>query len=579
MQVNSCITKALSSEVFVQYNDVLLQYYQDNGATSDNINDAAQEFLVAHGITLAHINDMWQEFFEGLGYSGSLSDMWYKFWCEGGGSPGELAFFALFGPGMTTEDRVSGQSLITTLSAIRPNDVGTLFGEDEPVLSLEGLNTYGPYTNLIAYSEDISNAVWIITTANVNANTFKATAQFGGVKQIITTSDSVLYTFSFIAYIAEGVTTNYAIRHFGSAMSGYTAVDFTSVPTLYEVTVLGASGGGTVTFGVYDRNTSDWTEVTITDFQVTESPYRLPYIKTEASAVSVPLNYSDADEGYKYQIRDQSAGTVAMPLLLDALEGNASDNIEMAIDPPTSIASPWISEGAGVYSINNPGSDTDLRYTHSESLFNYYVEWSLVVSGYSGSAELDIILGGYASIGNITADGVYSGRVLIDNVSSNEFIYIRARAGFIGTVSAISIKQISDAQGEMQVEWIPKFDYGDTIINSNLLTSSDAVGDLLYHTTGGFLYSYDHTTTTAIGINFTANTKYIVKIIWGTHPTEGVNKFQIIVTDGTTTWSSAVTNFDGSFDPEDWFSVAWGNEYWQQIRKIAVFKAPYTWTA
>lgn len=66
------------------YTQAMLRYYQANGATSSDINDAESEFLIAQGATPAAIPDMWYEVLTSLGYTGSLSDMVKDFWCAGG---------------------------------------------------------------------------------------------------------------------------------------------------------------------------------------------------------------------------------------------------------------------------------------------------------------------------------------------------------------------------------------------------------------------------------------------------------------------------------------------------------------
>ena len=82
MQRNDCVLDALGPG---QYNDLLLAYYQANGGTSADINDAEYEFLVAQGVTPAQLQDMWYELLTTLGFTGALTDMMWSFWCEEGG--------------------------------------------------------------------------------------------------------------------------------------------------------------------------------------------------------------------------------------------------------------------------------------------------------------------------------------------------------------------------------------------------------------------------------------------------------------------------------------------------------------
>ena len=82
-QINDCIHTALGGVGHI--NDLLLAYYQSNGATAEQINDAEYEFLIAQGVAPAQLNDMWFEFLRGFGYTGALNDMLHQFWCEDSG--------------------------------------------------------------------------------------------------------------------------------------------------------------------------------------------------------------------------------------------------------------------------------------------------------------------------------------------------------------------------------------------------------------------------------------------------------------------------------------------------------------
>jgi len=68
-----------------QIKDLLVAHCQSGGATSNDINDAAMEFLIAQGQTAGTLNDRWYGYLRGLGYTGSLSDMWNYWFCVDGG--------------------------------------------------------------------------------------------------------------------------------------------------------------------------------------------------------------------------------------------------------------------------------------------------------------------------------------------------------------------------------------------------------------------------------------------------------------------------------------------------------------
>lgn len=81
-QINDCIHTALGPG---HINDLLVDCYQTNGATSDDRNDAEREFLVVQGAAAASLEDMWMEFYDAQLITGALADRHYTFWCTNGG--------------------------------------------------------------------------------------------------------------------------------------------------------------------------------------------------------------------------------------------------------------------------------------------------------------------------------------------------------------------------------------------------------------------------------------------------------------------------------------------------------------
>ncbi len=61
-------------------NDILLQYYQDGGATSNVLNEAEMQWLAIQGATAYPLNNRRRQFYSSLGYTGSLNDMRYQYW-------------------------------------------------------------------------------------------------------------------------------------------------------------------------------------------------------------------------------------------------------------------------------------------------------------------------------------------------------------------------------------------------------------------------------------------------------------------------------------------------------------------
>jgi len=62
-------------------NERRLAYFKNQGATSDNYNDAQKEFLLAEGQQPGHIDDMWYSYLGGFfGLTGTLQERKRAFW-------------------------------------------------------------------------------------------------------------------------------------------------------------------------------------------------------------------------------------------------------------------------------------------------------------------------------------------------------------------------------------------------------------------------------------------------------------------------------------------------------------------
>lgn len=139
-------------------------------------------------------------------------------------------------------------------------------------------------TNLLAWSEDVSNAAWTKTNSTANsATTITFTAQNGLVSQSITTLADGSYTLSFKARAITG-NTALAFLHTDSATGNSTALTVTATLTRYYVTVLAKTGGGAVVFGIQDQNAAGQGQIEITEWQVEASSLH-SYRKTEARQV------------------------------------------------------------------------------------------------------------------------------------------------------------------------------------------------------------------------------------------------------------------------------------------------------
>ena len=89
-QLNDCKFETLRTAGHTgTINDMLLQWAQAGGATSDQLNDALLEYLLLNGAITPTLNDAWDEFLKGQLLAGTRNDMETEFWC-GGGAAGSI---------------------------------------------------------------------------------------------------------------------------------------------------------------------------------------------------------------------------------------------------------------------------------------------------------------------------------------------------------------------------------------------------------------------------------------------------------------------------------------------------------
>ena len=62
--------------------DMELAFFQNHGATSNNLIDAEQQYLAAQGYTTGTIMDRWFNYLRAQGYTGTVTDMWTQFWTD-----------------------------------------------------------------------------------------------------------------------------------------------------------------------------------------------------------------------------------------------------------------------------------------------------------------------------------------------------------------------------------------------------------------------------------------------------------------------------------------------------------------
>ena len=502
-------------------------------------------------------------------------------------------------------DKVSKQAMTSDFDADRVDGEGGTYAENIPVVYDSWLFHYPTYENLIFYSEDISQSVWLtgLPPTITGTDGFTSTQQYCYLDQNITTVDSAVYTFSFVASVESGGhTTGYTIRHNGSETGSSTVLVLTEIPTEYCVTVLGKSGGGTIDFGIQDLNSSNWAKLTISNFQVTKSTYRLPYVKTEASTVTVPNNAGSADEGNFFPIGD---GSTVGDNLLNAFDGVA-DRVEIVTDGDCEsdvpimngvsfetyqITSALSSEqsssgakslkctttGAGFSNVRFPdGSDCGLSsgsyYEHSVDIYIPSTSTGTkVFFGYRDNAGTTIWeYNDYA----ISQDQwvTLTQRFTDDDVQRLLYIGIGTDAitGDVFYLDNFSVKEVSDATAELELEWMPMYSAGDIGADVNII-DIDGTGNYLIHDdVNNLLEVTDGTNTATVACSPVAGTSYKINIPWGDNSGQ---KMQIFLDD---VGGSAVTNA-GTFSPGNYLKFAYDNGYFFKTRNLKIYKEPQSW--
>jgi len=498
-------------------------------------------------------------------------------------------------------DQVSGTIMDTRLDTGRVNADGTPLGLNVPAIQGGKLNTFGAVGNMLKWSEDISKVEWdlIGLGGTKTATTFKAFAKNAGFNQRITVVIGTLYLISFKAKVEPGGNTdNYAVRHVGAATVA-TAFSLTENEQLISINVTATATA--FYFGFQDINASNWATVHISNFQVTQSSYQLPYVKTEAAAITTPHNYSDDDEGYKWAFSK-------CPKLFDSLDGAPTGPnlapLNCCTDPDNDSTSAvgW-SSNSGTR-LPKPGGRTGNCLRLTQTTTTNVAAYCGIASAEAGDVfefKVWVRAGTEASytlycFANITASGIatttaqeatseWSSTTLRFKVPEGptalafNFKMIGATlSGLYMDIDDVTIRKVSPAQGTLEVDWTPMFDSAVLPLDSrpNIVQCYSGYPVYAHKDPNGVtsLAVTDATIGASVNTIIVSGTHYKLTAKYGPHPgyANGL-KYQLTVTDGTAIWMSSLIDFDGSFNPTTHLTIGWLNTYWQQISSIKVKEA------
>lgn len=120
--------------------DMLIDFYKDHGATSDQLNDAEYQFLESTGISKPfNINDGWGRYLSALGYTGSTQDKSEKYWAAS-------AAVRYFRRNLGTDDYATVPTIALSGDIVIEFDVNAPAQDDNNTISfrnVSALNTLG----------------------------------------------------------------------------------------------------------------------------------------------------------------------------------------------------------------------------------------------------------------------------------------------------------------------------------------------------------------------------------------------------------------------------------------------------
>jgi len=134
---------------------------------------------------------------------------------------------------------------------------------------------------------------------------------------------------------------------------------------------------------------------------------------------------------------------------------------------------------------------------------------------------------------------------------------------------------VADSPFTMVCEFCPKFSYGDTVGNSNIVSVKSSPGSFTYTTTGGKFEQWDGSNGSNVDPNYTANTTYIFAL--RVFDDAGTMKFEVGEKHGGSwTWDATPATYDSSFNPATNFLIGYLNQYPFNIKNITFYDSAKT---
>lgn len=421
-------------------------------------------------------------------------------------------------------------SFVPSFTSGRPNYAGTYYLDDEAVIGPNGVLYYGSYTQLINKSEDISDTVWIeneVTFSAANIMMETASASFHGVRQVLSgLGDNVTIIMSA------------KLKSIGREWARLTIKkkDSVFVRAWYNIssgTVGTVETGGIAT--IEDAGDGYFICTLLVNILSGETP-------PEAHALCARMDNETAYAG-------------------DVTKGLYATDIQVT---DTLVKMPYVQNtttGTITVPVNNGSSTTGNSLAIDGDLLNITdgkADGTILNSGDLVAANTYLVI-------TTETDTFGSGVVAGDRVT-----------GLTTTLDANNtVQTILDAQGNFQFDWTPSFNSIEVVTQGNIISVDGSTPGMLSYTATGIELS-DGTNTASVTIAYVKGTTYRTEPQWGTHPTEGVNKMQLVVRNsaGIVIEASSITTFAGTFSPDDSLVPAYNAALPQEQKNISFGQTP-----
>jgi hypothetical protein len=175
---------------------------------------------------------------------------------------------------------------------------------------------------------------------------------------------------------------------------------------------------------------------------------------------------------------------------------------------------------------------------------------AVTVANRSAGALTKLYFGSAEGIVDVSADADDTYTRYGNSGDSDDRIYLKADADFVGDITALSVKEVTrHAKGTMLLALTPA--YAETDVSGSpqaIVGVTSGNTSLLYHGSAGApWYSYDGSNSASKALSWEANTTYLIAVQWG-DTISNVNNMRIGAVAIASPWTSGAWGSDAEFD-------------------------------